>query len=251
MIIEITNDPHSFIVFLTASMGIGYAFFNRNGFGLGKLMVLVFIGGPLFLTAYERHHMVDVSLGLLIGFLHAKEMIGAINPFTWFSGLLNRFKWKMQSRKHEREEARAQTTANQQYDDFREQETRKRQEQAKQDREKAKRKKSSSKQNQQKQSNGSANSNQSKQQGSSSNNGYEQYKQSYQKPKPKPPSERDKALAVLGLEPNATMEEAKRARSKLMSLYHPDKLAGLPEGRRKQAEEEAKKINIAWSVIKQ
>ncbi|MFQ3248086.1 MAG: hypothetical protein ACJAYF_003286 [Arenicella sp.] len=75
MIIEITNDPHSFIVFLTASMGIGYAFFNRQGFGLGKLAVLVFVGGPLFITAYERHHMVDVGLGLLVGFLHAKEMI--------------------------------------------------------------------------------------------------------------------------------------------------------------------------------
>ena len=139
--------------------------------------------------------------------------------------------------------------ANQQYSTSREQETKDRQEQARHDREQAKRKSAGSKQKQQKKSSSTGGSNQPQQKSSSSNKSYKQYKQSYEKPKPKPPSERDKALAVLGLEPNATMAEAKRARSKLMSLYHPDKLAGLPEGRRKQAEEEAKRINLAWQVI--
>ncbi|MFQ3247173.1 MAG: DnaJ-domain-containing protein 1 [Arenicella sp.] len=127
--------------------------------------------------------------------------------------------------------------------DFREQEARNRQEQAQREREQAKHKKQSS--------TGSGNSSQTNKQ-SLSGEGYQEYKQSYQqsKPTPKPKTEREKAFEVLDLEPTAAMEEAKRARNKLMSLYHPDRLAGLPEGRRKQAEEEAKKINVAWSIIK-
>lgn len=244
MIIEITSNPHSFVVFLTASMGISYAFFKRRGFGLGKLIALVFLGGPMLLTAYERGHIVDIGLGLIIGFLHAKGMIQVVNPFAWISGVFDKLRWRLQARKREREQSRSQAESNREYDDFREQEARKRQEQAKQDREQAKRKNTRGNQNHQKQSSSQS------QQKNSSNGGYEQYKKSYEKPKPKPPSERDKAFAVLGLEPNATMAEAKRARSKLMSLYHPDKLAGLPEGRRKQAEEEAKKINRAWELLK-
>ncbi|MFQ3247172.1 MAG: hypothetical protein ACI9SP_003827 [Arenicella sp.] len=82
MIIEITNDSHAFVAFLTASMGIGYAFFNRPGFGIGKLLVLVFIGGSLALTAYEKHHMLDIGLGLFVGFLHARGYTGTFNPFA-------------------------------------------------------------------------------------------------------------------------------------------------------------------------
>lgn len=249
MIIEITNNPHSFIAFLTASMGIGYTFFNRQGFGFGKLFTLVFLGGSLLLTAYERHHMVDIGLGLFIGFLHAKGKISLINPLNWFSGALNRFRWNMQSRENANEETRRRAESNHRNDDFREQEANKRQEQARKDREQTKQKKSNSKQQK---GGGSKNrgDNQQSQNQSSSNSSYEQYKQSYQKEKPKPKTKRELALEVLGLEPNATMEEAKRARNKLMSLYHPDKLAGLPKGRKKQAEEEAKKINVAWGVIK-
>lgn len=245
MIIEITSNPHSFIVFLTASMGIGYAFFKRRGFGLGKLITLVFLGGPMLLTAYERGHTVDIGLGLIIGFLHAKGMIQAVNPFAWIGGAFDKFRWRLQARKSEREQSRSQAESNREYDDFREQEARKRQEQAKQEREQTKRKKSGGNQNRQKQS-----SNQGQQKKSASNEGYKQYKKSYEGPKPKPLSERDKALAVLGLESNATMADAKLARSKLMMLYHPDRLAELPAGRRKQAEEEAKKINVAWSTLK-
>jgi len=243
MIIEITSNPHSFIVFLTASMGIGYAFFKRRGFGLGKLITLLFLGGPMLLTAYERGHTVDIGLGLIIGFLHAKGVIQAINPFTWINSAFDKLRWKLQAQRNEREQASSQAESNREYDDFREQETRKRQEQAKQEREQTKRKNAGGNQNRQKQS-----SNQSQQKSSSSNHRYEQYNKSYEKPKRL--SERDKALAVLGLGPNATMAEAKRARSKLMSLYHPDKLAGLPEGRRNQAEDEAKKINVAWKILK-
>ena len=246
MIIEITQNPHSFIVFLTVSMGLGYAFFRRPGFGIGKLFILLFLGGTLFFTAYERNHIVDVGLGILIGFLHAKEMLGLINPLTWFSRLFKHYRWNMQNRKYAGDEARAQANTNQQYKNSHEQETRKRQEQARQDREQANRKSSGSKQNK---SSGSNDSYQSRKNNSSSN-GYEQYKENFQKPKPKRKTEREKAFEVLGLEPTASMEEAKRARNKLMSLYHPDKLAGLPEGRRKKAEEEAKDINLAWRVLK-
>lgn len=239
MTIEITSNPHSFIVFLTLCMGLGYAFFNRPGFGIGKLFVLVIIGGLLFITAYERHHIVDVSLGLFIGFLHAKGKLGVVNPYVQIRGYFERMKWQSQFRKAEKEEAWARAEFEKKRHEYQEQEARKRQEQAQREREQRKHKR----ENKSSRSNNSQEGSSNHQKSRKSNNNH------YQKPKPKPPSERDKALAVLGLESNATKEEAKRAYRKLMSLYHPDKLAGLPEGRRKQAEEEAKKINVAWSLI--
>ena len=76
MTLEITNNPHGFLVFLTLSMGLSYGFFNRPGFNFGKGLVLVLIGLPILLIAYQGHHMVDVGLGLVIGYLHSKNMLG-------------------------------------------------------------------------------------------------------------------------------------------------------------------------------
>ena len=246
MIIEITQNPHSFIVFLTVSMGLSYAFFRRTGFGIGKLFMLLFLGGTLFFTAYERNHIVDVGLGLLIGLLHAKDLLNLINPLTWFSRLFERLRSNMQNRKYARDEAHSHSNQNQKYRDTHEEEARRRQEQARKGREQSKRNSSNSKQNQ---SSRKSSSNQSHKE-NSSNSEYERFKESYQTSKPRPKTEREKAFEILGLEPTASMEEAKRARNKLMSLYHPDKLAGLPEGRRKQAEDETKEINLAWRVLK-
>lgn len=63
----------------------------------------------------------------------------------------------------------------------------------------------------------------------------------------------EEAYAALGVTPDSSEVEVKRAYRKLMSENHPDKLAarGLPEGMRELAEERARDINAAYDVIKQ
>ncbi|HTV20831.1 MAG TPA: co-chaperone DjlA [Polyangiaceae bacterium] len=68
-----------------------------------------------------------------------------------------------------------------------------------------------------------------------------------------PPAQRlDDAYAALGVTPEASDAEIKRAYRKLMSENHPDKLTakGLPEGMRQLAEERAREINVAYDLIR-
>jgi DnaJ like chaperone protein len=69
-----------------------------------------------------------------------------------------------------------------------------------------------------------------------------------------PPPERrlDDAYAALGVTPEASESEIKRAYRKLMSENHPDKLAskGLPPSMREVAEERAREINVAYDLIR-
>ncbi|ANO52540.1 co-chaperone DjlA [Woeseia oceani] len=60
------------------------------------------------------------------------------------------------------------------------------------------------------------------------------------------------AYEALGLRPDASPSEIKRAYRKLMSQNHPDKLAarGLPESMRPVAEERSREINTAYDLIK-
>lgn len=60
------------------------------------------------------------------------------------------------------------------------------------------------------------------------------------------------AYAALGISPDASAAETKRAYRKLMSQNHPDKLAarGLPESMRAVAEERSREINSAYDLIK-
>ncbi|WP_020208054.1 co-chaperone DjlA [Gilvimarinus chinensis] len=60
------------------------------------------------------------------------------------------------------------------------------------------------------------------------------------------------AYDALGVESSATDAEVKRAYRKLMSQYHPDKLAGqgLPEDAVKAATERSKEIQVAYDLIK-
>lgn len=58
------------------------------------------------------------------------------------------------------------------------------------------------------------------------------------------------ACKILGLSQGKTLKEYKAAYLKLMKLYHSDKLAGLPDELRKQEEEKAKTLNVAWGTIK-
>jgi DnaJ like chaperone protein len=61
------------------------------------------------------------------------------------------------------------------------------------------------------------------------------------------------AYSALGISPDASAAEVKRAYRKLMSQNHPDKLAarGLPESMRAVAEERSREINSAYDLIKE
>ena len=69
-------------------------------------------------------------------------------------------------------------------------------------------------------------------------------------PKELNPSVLVDAYEILGVQQTASQEECKKAYRLLMSLYHPDKVAQLSGNRRKQAEEETKRINAAWQKIR-
>lgn len=62
----------------------------------------------------------------------------------------------------------------------------------------------------------------------------------------------DDAYAALGVSPEASEDEIKRAYRKMMRDNHPDRLAarGLPENMRELAEERAREINAAYDLIK-
>ncbi len=63
----------------------------------------------------------------------------------------------------------------------------------------------------------------------------------------------DDAYQVMGLTPEASDAELKKAYRKLMSENHPDKLAarGMPESMRAMAEEKTRDITTAYDAIKQ
>ena len=68
-----------------------------------------------------------------------------------------------------------------------------------------------------------------------------------------PPKDRlADAYAALGVTPDSSAAEIKRAYRKLISQNHPDKLAalGLPESMRAVAEERSREINSAYDLIK-
>ena len=61
---------------------------------------------------------------------------------------------------------------------------------------------------------------------------------------------RDNPYAVLGLTSDANDAEIDQAYRRLISQYHPDKLAGAASDLRRQAETKAREINGAYDRIK-
>lgn len=79
----------------------------------------------------------------------------------------------------------------------------------------------------------------------------EQLKKAREQPEPANyPRTLQEAFEVLGTKSGLTLEEYKKLYKQEVMKYHPDRTAGLGERLRKQAEEEMKKINRAWEVIK-
>jgi len=70
---------------------------------------------------------------------------------------------------------------------------------------------------------------------------------------PPPRARLGDAYIALGLMPDASDAEIKRAYRRLISENHPDKLAGrgLPESMRQVAEERTREINLAYDLIKE
>ena len=58
---------------------------------------------------------------------------------------------------------------------------------------------------------------------------------------------------MLGVEPDSTEAEVKKAYRRLMSQHHPDKLVakGLPEEMMKLAKEKTQEISAAYELIKE
>ena len=63
-------------------------------------------------------------------------------------------------------------------------------------------------------------------------------------------SKRDTPYRVLGVAEDATDAEIDQAYRRLISQYHPDKLTGIAEELRRQAEDKAADINAAYDRIK-
>jgi hypothetical protein len=62
-------------------------------------------------------------------------------------------------------------------------------------------------------------------------------------------SDRDNPYRVLGLTDEATDAEVDRAWRRLIAQYHPDKLTGVADELRRQAETRARAINAAYDRI--
>lgn len=63
-------------------------------------------------------------------------------------------------------------------------------------------------------------------------------------------SPRDNPYGVLGLTAEATDAEVDLAYRRLITQYHPDKMAGVAEELRRQADRKAREINSAYDRIK-
>ncbi len=54
---------------------------------------------------------------------------------------------------------------------------------------------------------------------------------------------------ILGVHPDASQAEIKRARNDSAKIYHPDRMQALPPSAQRRAEEALKKVNQAWEIL--
>jgi len=54
---------------------------------------------------------------------------------------------------------------------------------------------------------------------------------------------------ILGVSPDASQEEIKKAHRDNVFIFHPDRMTGLPESARRRAEEKMKKVNEAYDIL--
>jgi hypothetical protein len=58
------------------------------------------------------------------------------------------------------------------------------------------------------------------------------------------------ALSTLGIQPNASIDDMKKAYKKLMMQYHPDRVSSLDANAQNTARDKAQRINHAYQVLK-
>ena len=62
------------------------------------------------------------------------------------------------------------------------------------------------------------------------------------------PDEKD-YYEILGIAPDANADQIKEAYIYKVNIFHPDRLAAMPERIRRKAEEDLKKVNVAYEVL--
>ena len=239
MTFEIDLNPHSFVVFMTIAAGVSYIFFNScTGFGVVKLMTVLFFVIPMLMIGNSLGHSVDLIVGTVIGFLTAKRYT-LFNPFT---RIRNYFGLRVAINKlNERLKGHEDRNQSQSQDHFAQEEAAKRQEQAKQERERKRQSNGNHSSSKQRNESSAGSSNQNS---SSSSNSSQSHSQ-------KPTLDRKvvEAMQILGLSDSATFEEAKKAFRKLSSKYHPDKQGDVPPAMLELAAVKMAQINVAWDLV--
>jgi len=239
MTFEIDLNPHSFVAFMTIAAGVSYIFFNsRTGFGVVKLMTILFFVIPSVMIGNSLGHSVDIVVGAGLGFMTARR-ITLFNPFTrvrnHFSLLraINKLNDKF-------EKQQKQTSSSSSEQNRQEEEARRRQEQARYEREQKKQ-----------QQKNQENKEQEKRNAGNNNQSYSRAETKQEQPAKKPKTPLELAYEFLGIKPTMNHADAKKRFRRMISRYHEDNMRNkdMPEWEIEEAKEKSKAVNVAWDLI--